>query len=125
MKFYSTNNSKHQVSLQEVVINGLAPDNGLYMPEKIPVFPPEFFDSLSEKSFPEIAIDVAKAFVEVAISQEQLKKIIAHTIAFDAPLVEIEKKVFALELFHGPTLAFKDFGARFMSQVLGHFAHRQ
>ena len=125
MKFYSTNDSKRVVNLQEAIINGLAPDNGLYMPERIPVFKPEFFNSLSEKSFQEIAFDVAQAFVEDDISAEQLKKIIAHTIAFDAPLVEIEKNVFALELFHGPTLAFKDFGARFMSQVLGHFAQQQ
>ncbi len=125
MKFYSTNNSKHLVSLQEAVINGLAPDNGLYMPEKIPVFNSEFFDSLAEKSFQEIAFDVARVFVEEAISSEQFKKIIAHTITFDAPLVEIERNVFALELFHGPTLAFKDFGARFMSQVLGYFAQKE
>src|SRR6267154_4686030 len=125
MKFYSTNDSKHVVNLQEAIINGLAPDTGLYMPERIPVFTPEFFNSLSERSFQEIAFDVAQAFVEDDISAGQLKKIIAHTIAFDAPLVEIEKNVFAVELFHGPTLAFKDFGARFMSQVLGHFVHRQ
>jgi len=89
MKFYSTNDSKHVVNLQEAIINGLAPDNGLYMPERIPVFKPEFFNSLSEKSFQEIAFDVAQAFVEDDISAGQLKKIIAHTIAFDAPLVEI------------------------------------
>jgi threonine synthase len=125
MKFYSTNNPKHLVSFQEAVINGLAPDNGLYMPEKIPGFKPEFFNALAEKSFQDIAFDVARAFVEEVITAEQLRKIIAHTITFDAPLVEIEKNVFALELFHGPTLAFKDFGARFMSQVLGHFAQQQ
>jgi len=125
MKFYSTNNSKHLVSLQEAVIKGLAPDNGLYMPEKIPVFTPDFFNSLSEKSFREIAFAVAKEFVEEDISSDQLKSIIDHTISFDAPLVEIEKNIFSLELFHGPTLAFKDFGARFMSQMLGHFAKQQ
>src|SRR5258706_4861993 len=125
MKFYSTNNSNYLVNLPEAVINGLAPDNGLYMPEKIPVFPSEFFNSLSEKSFQEIAFDVAKAFIDGDISSDQLKKIIEHTITFDAPLVEIEKNIFSLELFHGPTLAFKDFGARFMSQVLGLFAQQQ
>jgi len=125
MKFYSTNNSKHRVSLQEAVIKGLAPDNGLYMPERIPVFPAAFFNSLSEKSFQEIAFDVAKEFVEEDLSNDQLKTIIDHTISFDAPLIAVEKKIFSLELFHGPTLAFKDFGARFMSQMLGHFAKQQ
>jgi len=122
MKFYSTNNSKHLVSLRQAVINGLAPDNGLYMPEEIPSLPPHFFNSLSEKSFQEIALEVAKEFVEEEISNEELRKIIDRAITFDAPLVEVGKNTFALELFHGPTLAFKDFGARFMSQVLGHFA---
>ena len=125
MKFYSTNNSKHLVSLQEAVIKGLAPDNGLYMPEKIPVLSSDFFSSLSDKSFREIAFAVAKEFVEEDISSDQLKNIIDHTVSFDAPLVEVGKNVFALELFHGPTLAFKDFGARFMSQMLGHFAKQQ
>lgn len=125
MKFYSTNNSKHLVSLEEAVIHGLAPDYGLYMPATIPVFKAEFFNSLSEKSFQEIAFDVAQAFLQEDIAAEKIEKIIAHTVTFDAPLVEIEKNVFALELFHGPTLAFKDFGARFMSKVLGHFAQRQ
>ncbi len=74
MKFYSTNNSKHLVSLQEAVIKGLAPDNGLYMPEKIPVLPSDFFNSLSEKSFREIAYAVAKEFVGDDISSDQLKK---------------------------------------------------
>ncbi|HEV8511916.1 MAG TPA: threonine synthase [Cyclobacteriaceae bacterium] len=125
MKFYSTNNSKHLVSLQEAVIKGLAPDNGLYMPEKIPTFSQEFFNSLHEKSFREIALAVANELVGEDISTDQLKTIIDHTISFDAPLVEVEKNIFALELFHGPTLAFKDFGARFMSQMLGHFAKQQ
>ena len=125
MKFHSTNNSKHLVSLQEAVIKGLAPDNGLYMPEKIPTFSQEFFNSLSEKSFREIAFAVAKEFVGEDVSSDQLKTIVDHTISFDAPLVEVEKNIFALELFHGPTLAFKDFGARFMSQMLGHFAKQQ
>lgn len=125
MKYYSTNNTNHQVSLKEAVLNGLAPDNGLYMPERIPVFPPAFFSSLHKKSFMEIAVDVVSAFLENDIQQEKIKSIVAHTITFEAPLVEIEKNIFSLELFHGPTLAFKDFGARFLSQVLGHFAEEQ
>lgn len=125
MKFYSTNNPTHLVSLQDAVVNGLAVDNGLYMPEQIPVFPKNYFVSLMEKSFQEIAFDVAKAFVEEDISDGHLQKIINHTISFDAPLVEIKKNIFALELFHGPTLAFKDFGARFLSQLLSHFAQQK
>src|SRR5690242_12891733 len=125
MKYYSTNNTNHTTGLKEAVLNGLAPDNGLYMPERIPVFPPAFFASLHEKSLSEIALDVANAFLEHDIPQEKIKSIIQHTITFDAPLIEIEKNIFALELFHGPTLAFKDFGARFLSQVLGHFAEEQ
>ncbi len=125
MKFYSTNNQKNLVGLSEAVINGLAPDNGLYMPEQIPVFPRDYFETLSKKTFQEIAFDIAKAFVGEDLSAEQLKKIIEHAITFDAPLVEVEKNIFALELFYGPTLAFKDFGARFMSQVLGLFAQQQ
>jgi threonine synthase len=127
MKYYSTNNTKHTVSLKEAVLNGLAPDNGLYMPERIPVFSSAFFSSLHEKSFTEIAFDIAQAFLENDIPPEKIKSIVKHTINFDAPLKEVEKNIFALELFHGPTLAFKDFGARFLSQVLGYFAgeHKQ
>jgi threonine synthase len=125
MKFYSTNNRNQLVSFQEAVTKGLAPDLGLYMPELIPQFPISFFGALHEQSFQEIALAVAKAFVEDQIADAELRRIIAHTITFDAPLIEIEKSIFSLELFHGPTLAFKDFGARFMSQVLGHFAQQQ
>ena len=124
MNYYSTNNSTYKATLQEAVIKSLAPDNGLFMPEKIPAFNPEFFSSLHEKTFSEIAFNVAQSFIGNDIPPGRLKKIIDHTITFDAPLVEIERKIFALELFHGPTLAFKDFGARFMSQVLGYFAEQ-
>ncbi len=125
MKYHSTRNVNHVVSLKEAVLNGLAPDKGLYMPQRIPLFPSDYFHSLPEKSFTEIAFDVASAFLGDDIPQEKLKSIVDHTISFDAPLVEVEKNIFALELFHGPTLAFKDFGARFMSQVLGYFAQQQ
>lgn len=125
MKYYSTNNVNLTVSLKEAVLNGLAPDNGLYMPERIPTFSADYFLSLSGKSFSEIAFDIAHAFLEDDIPKEKLKVIIEHTVSFDAPLAEMEKNIFALELFHGPTLAFKDFGARFMSQVLGYFAEQQ
>ncbi|HLZ16728.1 MAG TPA: threonine synthase [Cyclobacteriaceae bacterium] len=125
MKFYSTNNRNQLVSLQEAVVRGLASDQGLYMPERIPQLPASFFDTLHKQSFQEIALAVAEAFIEGQIPHEEVKKIIAHTISFDAPLVQIEKNIFSLELFHGPTLAFKDFGARFMSHVLSHFAKQQ
>jgi len=125
MKFYSTNNPAHKVSLKEAVLQGLAPDNGLYMPESIPQFSQEFFDSLHAKSFQEIAFEVANVFLKDDVPADELKRMIAHTLSFDAPLIELEKNVFALELFHGPTLAFKDFGARFMSQLLGFFAKEE
>jgi threonine synthase len=127
MKFYSTNNSTHLVKLEEAILSGLAPDNGLYMPERIPAFSKDYFEKLSTKSFQEIAFDISSAFVENDIPQNQLRKIIERAVSFDAPLIEIEieKNIFALELFHGPTLAFKDFGARFLSQVLGFFAQSQ
>lgn len=125
MKYYSTSNANHIVSLKEAVLNGLAPDNGLYMPERIPTFSQDFFQSLHEKSFADIAFDVAEAYWGEDFPLKKLKSIIGHTISFEAPLVEVEKNIFALELFHGPTLAFKDFGARFMSQVLGYFAEQQ
>jgi threonine synthase len=125
MNFYSTNNKNHKVSLKEAVIQGLAPDQGLYMPETIPVLPEIFFQTLPEKTFPEMAFEVARNVLGSELPDADLKKMVDHTIQFDAPLVEVDKNIFALELFHGPTLAFKDFGARFMSQMLGYFAKQQ
>lgn len=125
MNYYSTNNKSHRVSLREAVIQGLAPDNGLYMPESIPVLPASFFESLSQLPFQEIGFQVAKNLIGEDIPTNELKRIVDHTIQFDAPLVEIEENVFSLELFHGPTLAFKDFGARFLSGLLGYFANQQ
>jgi threonine synthase len=125
MKFYSTNNKHDKVSLKDAVIRGLAPDNGLYMPETIPSLSKVFFETLSSYSFQDISLAVARILLGDELSEQDLKKIVDHTIQFDAPLVEIEKDVFSLELFHGPTLAFKDFGARFMSQLLAHFAKEQ
>ncbi len=125
MKFYNTKDKKHLVSLREAVVHSLAPNGGLYMPEQIPTLPPEFFKRAQTLPFAEIAFAVVKPYVENVIGEDQLEKIIAQTITFDAPLVKIEENVFALELFHGPTLAFKDFGARFMAQLLQHFAKEQ
>jgi threonine synthase len=122
MNYYSTNNKQHQVSLGEAVMEGLAPDNGLYMPESIQQLPKSFFDSLPNKNFQEIGFEVAKNLIGQDIPESELVKIIEHTIKFEAPLVEVEKDIYSLELFHGPTLAFKDFGARFLSGLLGYFA---
>jgi len=125
MKFYSTNNPAQQTSLREAVIQGLAPDNGLYMPEQIPQLPADFVAALPDLSPAEIAFTVAQAFVQNDVPAEELRRIVEHTVNFDVPLAEVEHNVHALELFHGPTLAFKDFGARFMSQLLGYFAREQ
>ena len=125
MKFYSTNNPDLKVDLKQAVTQGLAPDNGLYMPEKIPVLPKAFFDTIAKKSFQEIAFEVADNLIGEDVPKAELQRIVEHTIQFDAPLVEVGKNIYALELFHGPTLAFKDFGARFMSQLLGYFAKQQ
>lgn len=125
MKFYSTNNKNLKVDLKQAVTQGLAPDNGLYMPEQIPALPASFFEQMPTMSFQEIAFSVASHLLDDDVSEEELRRITTHTIAFDAPLVSIEENIFALELFHGPTMAFKDFGARFMSQLLGHFARKQ
>ena len=125
MNFYSTNNKSLRVNLQQAVTQGLAPDNGLYMPERIPALPGDFFKAIGSMSFQEISLQVAKNILGDDIPATELKRIVEHTIQFDAPLVKVEKDIFALELFHGPTMAFKDFGARFMSQLLGYFAKQQ
>ena len=125
MNYYSTNNKNLKVSLREAVVQGLAPDNGLYMPARIPTLSTSFFESLPQLSFQDIGFQVAKNLIGEDIPISELKRIVDHTIQFDAPLVEIEEDVFSLELFHGPTLAFKDFGARFLSGLLGYFANQQ
>ncbi len=125
MKYYSTVNKNHSVSLKEAVLQGLAPGQGLYMPERIPELSKPFFDSISTLSFQEIGIRVANQLVGEDVPAGVLEQIVKHTIQFDAPLVEIENDISTLELFHGPTLAFKDFGARFLSGLLGFFAKEQ
>ncbi len=125
MQYYSTSNRGVRVTLEQAVMEGLAPDGGLYMPVTIPPLPQIFFDQLSEKSFQEIGFQVAKNLLGDDLTDEVLKNIVDHTIQFEAPLVELEENVYSLELFHGPTLAFKDFGARFLSGLLGYFARQQ
>ncbi|WP_439487684.1 threonine synthase [Algoriphagus sp.] len=118
MKFYSTNNSEHQVNLAEAVIKGLAPDQGLYMPIEIPVLPKDLLDKFPEMTFQEIGFEVIGALFASTLSPEQIRELVDHTLTFDAPLVKVEEDVYSLELFHGPTLAFKDFGARFCSKLM-------
>lgn len=121
MIFFSLNNKNHKVSFQQAVINGLAPDKGLYFPESITPLPDLFFQEIEKYSNEEIAFEAIKQFVGDEIPKEVLKQIITETINFDFPCVEVEENVFSLELFHGPTMAFKDVGARFMSRCLGYF----
>lgn len=119
MEFYSTNNKDNKVQFDMAVRQGLAYDKGLFMPEKIPSLSKEFINGLPHKSLPEIAIEILKPYVADYISDQRLTELCNDAFDFDLPLVEIESDLFALELYHGPTLAFKDFGARFMARVLG------
>ncbi|MEQ9266080.1 MAG: threonine synthase [Balneolaceae bacterium] len=125
MKYYSTKGSVEPVSFQEAIFKGLPEDNGLYMPETIPELPPSFFDKISGYSLPEIGFQVIKPYVGNEISDEDLKKIIDETLSFDIPLVKIKDDTYSLELFHGPTLAFKDVGARFLARALSHFTKKE
>jgi len=122
MKFYSTNNNHHFVDLQEAVLHGLPSDNGLYMPEEIHQLPADFYKRLaSGMSLAQIGFEVLQPYVKTAISDTKLKDICDDAFSFKAPLIEVKENIFALELYHGPTLAFKDFGARFMARLLGKF----
>lgn len=121
MHYYSTNQQAPLASLEEAVVRGLATDKGLYMPERIKQLPKEFFDGIAEMSFQEIAYRVADAFFGEDIPAEELKRIVYDTLAFDAPVVHVDGNIHSLELYHGPTLAFKDVGARFMARLLGYF----
>lgn len=124
MKYYSTNHNSPDVSLAEAVVKGLAPDRGLYMPERIERLPREFFDNIDKMSFHEIACRVARAFFGEDIPGEDLDAIVCDTLSFPTPVVEVEPGIYSLELFHGPTLAFKDVGARFMARLLQYFIKR-
>ncbi len=128
MKYYSTNHNAPLASLHEAVVRGLAPDRGLYMPETIKRLPQTFFDDIDKLSFQEIAYTVADAFFGDDIKANDLRHIVYDTLTFDCPLAKVEENIYALELFHGPTLAFKDVGARFMARMLQYFIreeHRQ
>ncbi len=125
MKYYSTNQKVFGVSLEEAVVKGLASDKGLFMPDVIKKMPTEFFDNIDKLSFQEIAYAVADAFFGEDVDAESLKQIVYDTLSFDVPLVKVEDNIYSLELFHGPTLAFKDVGARFMSRLLGYFIKKE
>ncbi|MDE6479416.1 MAG: threonine synthase [Muribaculaceae bacterium] len=124
MKYYSTNHSVPEVSLSEAVVKGLAADRGLFMPERIEKLPKEFFDNIEKLNLHDIAVRVAEAFFGEDVEPEALEKIVRDTLSFDTPVVEVEKDIYSLELFHGPTLAFKDVGARFMARLLQYFINK-
>ncbi|WP_421807634.1 threonine synthase [Flagellimonas sp.] len=127
MKFYSLNHQHIRASFKEAVIAGIAPDKGLFFPEKITPLNTDFFETIEKLSNHEIAFKAIHQFVSDDIPDEVLKEIIANTLDFEFPVVDIEKNVASLELFHGPTMAFKDVGARFMANCLGYFSqgHKQ
>lgn len=121
MIYYSTNNSKITASLQEAVVKGLASDRGLFMPERITKLPASFFEKIGGMSLQEISYTVASALFGEDVEDDVLKGIVYDAMNFDIPLVKVEENKYSLELFHGPTLAFKDVGARFMARLLGYF----
>ena len=125
MKYYSTNHTAPMASLEEAVVKGLAGDRGLYMPENIKALPKKFFDNIDTMSFQDIAYTVADAFFGEDVEAEALKKIVYDTLAFDCPIVPVTEEIYSLELFHGPTLAFKDVGARFMARLLQYFIKKE
>lgn len=125
MKYYSTNQKAPSASLEEAVVKGLASDRGLYMPEQIKRLPSSFFEEIDKLSFQKISYRVADAFFGEDVPAETLKKIVYDTLTFDTPLVPVNDHIYSLELFHGPTLAFKDVGARFMARLLSYFIRKE
>lgn len=125
MKYYSTNQQAPIATLEKAVVKGLAEDKGLYMPEHIKPLPKEFFDNIENLSFQEIAYTVADAFFGEDVPAEDLKRIVYDTLSFDVPAVKVTDSIYSLELFHGPTLAFKDVGARFMARLLQYFLKKE
>jgi len=125
MKYYSTNKQAPEATLEEAVVKGLAADKGLFMPFTIKPLPQEFYDSIDTLSFQEIAYRVADAFFGEDVPADTLKQIVYDTLSFDVPLVRVTENIYSLELFHGPTLAFKDVGGRFMARLLGYFIKKE
>lgn len=121
MQLYSTNNPALRTNLREAIFQGLSADNGLFMPVEIPVMPAKFLTHLKNMTFQEIALEIAQTFIGGEIPVQDLERIVSGTINFPAPVVHLDNSTSILELFHGPTLAFKDFGARFMARVMAYF----
>lgn len=121
MQLYSTKNTTANFTLKEAIFKGLPDDSGLFMPHNIPVLPKAFFENIQDLTLQEIAFEVSKNILQGAIGDQELKALVEDAINFEVPLVKLENNISALELFHGPTFAFKDFGARFMSRLMAHF----
>ena len=118
MQYYSTNGKAPLADLKKAVVKGLAEDRGLYMPERINKLPKAFFDDMPNMSFKDIAYNVADAFFGEDVDGDILQDLVYDTLSFDCPVVKVKENIYSLELFHGPTLAFKDVGARFMARLL-------
>ena len=125
MIYYSTNKKAPVATLEKAVVKGLAEDRGLYMPEQIRHLPKEFFDNIQDMSFQELSYRVADAFFGEDVDAESLKRIVYDTLSFDCPVERVTDNIYSLELFHGPTLAFKDVGARFMARLLQYFIKKE
>ena len=125
MKYYSTNGNAPIADLHKAVVKGLAEDRGLYMPEQIKKLPKAFFDNIQDMKFQDIAYNVASAFFGEDVDLDALKDIVYDTLSFDCPVVKVKENIYSLELFHGPTLAFKDVGARFMARLLQYFIRQE
>ena len=125
MIYYSTNKKAPVATLEKAVVKGLAEDRGLYMPEQIRQLPKEFFDNIQDMSFQELSYRVADAFFGEDVDAESLKRIVYDTLSFDCPVERVTDNIYSLELFHGPTLAFKDVGARFMARLLQYFIKKE
>ena len=121
MNYYSLNKKAPNTSFKDAVIKGLAPDKGLYFPESITPLPKSFWDTIDNLSYSEMAFEAIKQFVSPEIPEQVLKNIVEETLSFDFPVVKLNDNISTLELFHGPTMAFKDVGARFMARCLGYF----
>lgn len=124
MQLYSTKNPDHSVSLREAVMRGLPPDNGLYMPQRLGPLPADFWARLPQMDFPTLAYEVSRAFCGDAVPEAELRQMTTDALGFEAPLHPLAENLAVLELFHGPTLAFKDFGARFMAQLMSYFVQK-
>ena len=125
MQYYSTNKKAPLASLQKAVVKGLAEDRGLYMPERINKMSKTFFDNIHTMAFRDIAYNVAEAFFGEDVDPDGLQELVYDTLSFDCPVVKVKDNIYTLELFHGPTLAFKDVGARFMARLLQYYIRQQ